>query len=126
MAVKKCFFFPDESRFAALSELHEDQRNGAPGAVADQPQPLGFQSVFLPTADQLCQTFRLVDKEKVAAKFDGISCGVEQFVDTTAIIPPGKGRGFADRSAGKIGRIGHTALKAAGGDDPGKPAQIGA
>ena len=42
LTVEKGFFFPNESRFAALSELQEDQRNGGAGSVTDLLRMEGF------------------------------------------------------------------------------------
>ena len=63
-------------------------------------------------------------QEKVPSEFQGPGGAAEQILRRAVVFPPGGGMGSAGWPTGKIGRIGDTAGKTAGGKNPGHLTQI--
>ena len=96
---------PVEPRFAALSELEQNQTHRPILMVPQETQPLGFQRKGSFGGNQLRQPLRAVDKKEVAAVFYGVGCRLHQFPGSAQILPPGQRCISAGRAAGKIRRI---------------------
>ena len=98
---------------SAFAQLQQDQGNGAAFFVADKCQIFRFQRDGSAADDQLRQTLRFVDEEKISAVAQRLGRGAEQFLWIAEVIPTGDGGCLIGRTAGEVGGIGNAAVKGA-------------
>ena len=124
--MEKRYLLPYQSRGSTLAALEQDHCWLAFGPMAYDAQSLWLQTGLGCTAAQLCQTIRLVDKEKVAAIVQCPSGRSKKVGSGAKVVSAGQRIGLAGRSAGKIRRIGNAAGKTAGGKKRGDCPKISA
>ena len=119
-------FLQPEPRFSALSQPQQGKGNRSTLPVAHQPENLGLQVPGSPRGDPLSHIFRRADEEKVASILQRPGGAAAQILRGAGLPVPGGGERGTHRAAGKVGRIGDTAGKAAGGKKTGNLPQVGA